>query len=265
MTERPDLTSESAAIWERKAAFWFEYMGPEGNALSREVIFPAQLRLLDLQRSDTVLDIACGGGQFAKVMARQVARVVTSDVSPTFVERARAQAIAEGLSNIEFRVADATDEAALRALGGPFDAVSCTMAIMDLPVIAPLMSAVFALLRPRGRFVFTVMHPVFFSSRTRQIEEQFDTQGEVSVERALKVTAYLDVPVEKGAGVIGEPQPHYYFHRPIAKLLSACFEAGFVLDGMEEPAYAGDGDPKLAFNWRNYPQFPPVLVCRLRR
>lgn len=265
MSEHPDLASESAAIWEAKAAFWFDYMGPGGNALSRELIFPAQLRLLDLQLTDTVLDIAGGGGQFAKVMAKRVARVLACDVSPTFVERASAQAIAEGFSNIEFSVADATDEAALLQFGGPFDAVSCTMAIMDLPVLAPLMRAAFALLRPGGRFVFTVMHPVFFSSRTRLIEEQFDVLGEVSIERALKVTAYLDVPVEKGAGVIGEPQPHYYFHRPIARLLTACFDAGFVLDGMEEPAYAGGGDPNLAFSWRNYEQFPPVLVCRLRR
>ena len=160
---------------------------------------------------------------------------------------------------------DATDEVALRSLGGPFDAVTCTMAIMDLPVLAPLMNAAFALLRPGGRFVFTVMHPAFYSTRAQQVEEQLGTGGVDAVERAIKVTAYLDVPVEKGTGVIGEPQPHYYFHRPIARLLTACFDAGFVLDGIEEPAFPGAGDPKLAFNWRNYPQFPPVLVCRLRR
>lgn len=265
MTERPDLIGEGAAIWERKAAFWADYMGPEGKALFREVIAPAQLRLLDLQADERVLDVACGAGQFSRVMARLGARVVACDVAPTFVERARRQAAEDGLSNIEVRLVDATDEPALLGLGGPFDAAICSMAIMDLPVIEPLMRAAHALLRPGGRFVFTVMHPVFFSTRARLIEEQFDDAGGVRVERAMKVTAYLDVPVEKGTGVRGEPEPHLYFHRPIGRLLSACLGAGFVLDGMEEPSYEGGGDESLAFAWRNYGQFPPVLVCRLRR
>jgi SAM-dependent methyltransferase len=265
MPERPDLVAAAAAIWEQKAGFWFDYMGPEGNAFYREVVAPAQLRLLQLRQGERVLDVACGGGQFSRALARLGSQVVACDVSPTFVERARAHSTSEGLSNLDFHLVDATDETALLALGGLFDAVVCTMAIMDLPVIEPLMRAAFALLRPGGRFVFAVMHPAFFSTRARQLEEQFDTNGEVSVERAIKVTAYLDVPVEKGAGVIGEPQPHYYFHRPIARLLSTCFAAGFVLDGMEEPAFEHGGDSSASFAWRNYAQFPPVLVCRLRR
>ncbi len=265
MSEHPDLIAEGAAIWERKAAFWADYMGPEGNALFREVIAPAQLRLLTLEPGERVLDVACGAGQFSRVMARLGARVVACDVAPTFVERARRQAAAEGLSKVEVHLADATDEQALLALGGRFDAVVCAMAIMDLPVVEPLLRAAHALLRPGGRFVFTVMHPVFFSTRACLVEEQSDVGGIVSVERSVKVTAYLDVPVEKGAGVQGEPEPHLYFHRPIGRLLSACFAAGFVLDGIEEPTFDGGGDPSLAFAWRNYPQFPPVLVCRLRR
>jgi len=264
MTERPDLIAESAAIWEEKAVFWADYMGPEGNALFRELIAPAQLRLLGLRAGESVLDVACGAGQFSRVMARLGANVAACDVSPTFVERARDEAAKAGLGTISCSVADATDEAALLALGGPFDAAVCAMAIMDLPVIEPLLRALRQLLRPGGRFVFTIMHPVFFSTRARLIEEQFDDASGSHVERSIKVTAYLDVPVEKGTGVQGEPQPHYYFHRSISGLLSACFDAGFVLDGMEEPRFEGVGDPSKAFDWRNYPQFPPLLVCRLR-
>lgn len=265
MTEYPGFIGEGAAIWERKAAYWDEYMGIDGNEFHREVIAPAQLRLLELKPSEAVLDIACGGGQFARRMARMVAHVVGCDVSATFIARARAHAANAGLANAEFHVVDATDEQALVAMGGPFDAAVCTMAMMDLPVIEPMLRAVHVLLRPGGRFVFTVMHPAFFSTRARLIEEQFDVEGTPMTERAIKVTAYLNVPVEKGSGVPGEPEPHLYFHRPLSKLLSACFAAGFVLDGLEEPGFGGGGDPSLAFSWRNYPQFPPVVVCRLRR
>jgi SAM-dependent methyltransferase len=265
VTERPDLSAEAAAIWEAKAGFWAEYMGPAGNEFHREVITPAELRLLALQPGERVLDLACGAGVLSRTLAKLGANVVGCDVSPTFVEHARRAAEAEGGANVSFRLADATDEAQLLALGGPFDAAVCAMAIMDIPAIEPLLRAVFALLRPGGRFVFSVMHPAFFHTRARLVEEQFDDGDGVRVERAIRVTAYLDVPVEKGTGVTGEPEPHYYFHRPLGRLLTACFAAGFVLDGMEEPAFAGPGDPDRAFDWHNYPQFPPVLVCRLRR
>jgi SAM-dependent methyltransferase len=266
VTDNHALAAEAAAIWERKAAFWADFMGPDGNGLFRNLIAPAQLRLLELQAGDAVLDLCCGGGQFSRVMAANVAHVTGFDISPTFIARCKEEAAKAGLSNTEYRVVDATDEAALRALGGPFDAAACAMAIMDLPVIEPLMRGTYALLRPGGRFVFTVMHPAFWSTRTRMVEELFDEPEGERIERAIKVTAYLHVPVEKGTGVRGEPEPHFYFHRPIGWLLAACFEAGFVLDGIEEPTFAGGGEAVKAFDWAaGYTQFPPLLVCRLRK
>jgi SAM-dependent methyltransferase len=266
VTDTPPLAAEAAAIWERKAAFWADFMGPDGNGLFRNLIAPAQLRMLDLQPADAVLDLCCGGGQFSRVMAAKVGHVAGCDVSPTFVARCREEARKAGLTNAEYSVVDATDEAALRALGGPFDAAICAMAIMDLPVIEPLMRATYALLRPGGRFVFTVMHPAFWSTRTRMVEELFDEPQGERIERAIKVTAYLDVPPEKGTGVRGEPEPHFYFHRPIGALLTTCFEAGFVLDGIEEPTFEGAPEQGKAFDWATgYTQFPPLLVCRLRK
>lgn len=263
MSER-DIAAEAAAIWERKAAHWAEFMGPEGNRLFREVIAPAQLRLLELERNDRVLEVACGAGQFSRLIAPLVKSVLACDVSPTFIERARDGAATAGLSNVDCRVVDATDETALRALRGPFDAAVCAMALMDLPVIEPLLNSVHDLLGPNGRFVFTVMHPAFFSTRASLVAEERDAGGVGFVDRWIKVTAYLNVPVEKGVGVGGEPEPHYYFHRPIGRLLTACFDAGFVLDGIEEPTFTSESDGSRLFDWRDARQFPPVLVCRLR-
>jgi hypothetical protein len=62
----------------------------------------------------------------------------------------------------------------------------------------------------------------------------------------------------------GEPNPHYYFHRPLHELLGACFAAGFALDGLEEPAFGADDVGKRPLSWLNFQQIPPVLVARLR-
>jgi hypothetical protein len=60
-----------------------------------------------------------------------------------------------------------------------------------------------------------------------------------------------------------EPAPHGYFHRPLHELFGACFQAGFVLDGLEEPALVTRHENPYALSWSNIPDIPPVLVARL--
>jgi hypothetical protein len=82
----------------------------------------------------------------------------------------------------------------------------------------------------------------------------------------VKVSNYLRVPPVRGVGMPGEPTPHYIFHRPLSVLFGACFTAGFVVDGLEEPAF-GPGDRGRGgrpLNWANYTDVPPVLVARVR-
>lgn len=259
------IVEESRRLWEEKAGFWDEYVGPESNEWHRVLIAPAQLRLLDLKLTDEVLEIACGNGQFAREMARHVASVTACDASPTFVERARRHTQKARMKNVDYSVVDATDEPALLAFGiGRFDAAVCTMAIMDLPAIEPMLRAVHLLLKPHGRLVFSVTHPAFNSTGTRLVEEQEERDGELVANYAVKVGRYLDIPVERGVAIRGEPVSHYYFHRSLSRLFGACFEAGFAVDGLEEPAFAEPAPERRSFDWRNYGQIPPVLVVRLR-
>jgi 2-polyprenyl-3-methyl-5-hydroxy-6-metoxy-1,4-benzoquinol methylase len=257
------LTRETQAIWDGKAAFWDEQMG-EGNAWHRTLVAPAVERLLAPQVGETILDVACGNGQFARRLAELGANVVATDFSPTFLERARARSAAFA-GRIDYRLVDATDEAQLLALGvGRFDAAVCNMALMDMTTITPLLRALGALLRPGGRFVFAVPHPCFNSNATTLALEEEDRAGELRETRSVRIAAYLDIPPGKGMGMPGEPAPHYYFHRPLHELLGACFAAGFVLDGLLEPAFdAASASPK-PLSWANFTQIPPLLAARLR-
>lgn len=258
------LNQETQQIWENKAAFWDERMG-DGNAFQRVLVGPASERLLQVHPGDVVLDIACGNGVFSRRLAALGAHVVAADFSPTFLERARARTT-EHADRIEYVLADATDEAQLLALGVQrFDAVVCNMALQDIAMIDSLLHTLPHLLKPKGRFVFSVPHPAFNSpgGTTLALEEE-DRTGELVETYYVKVRNYLHVPPTKGTGMPGEPAPHLYFHRPIHELLHACFAAGFVLDALEEPAFGPDDHAGRPFGWANHKHVPPVLVARLR-
>src|SRR5689334_7696255 len=125
------LTEETREIWDQKAEHWDAKMG-EGNAFQRVLVGPAAERLLSIQPGETVADIGCGNGVFARRLAALCAFVVASDFSPRFIERARARTT-EHAERIDYRVVDATDAAQLLALGERrFDAAVCNMALMDM-------------------------------------------------------------------------------------------------------------------------------------
>lgn len=256
------LTRETQEIWNQKAEHWDAQMG-EGNAFQRELVGPAAERLLAVQPGETIADIGCGNGVFTRRLAALGASVVASDFSAQFIARAQARKT-EHDARITYHVVDATDEAQLLALGeGRFDAAVCNMALMDMTTIVPLAQALPRLLKPAGRFVFAVQHPCFNSNDTSLALEEVRTDH-IARRYVVHMSNYLHLPPGKGAGMPGEPTPHYYFHRPLGELLGTFFAAGFVMDGIEEPAFGPDTVSTQPLSWVNFKDIPPVLVCRLR-
>jgi 2-polyprenyl-3-methyl-5-hydroxy-6-metoxy-1,4-benzoquinol methylase len=261
--EWPELSDDVRAAWNQNAGFWDEVFG-EGNEFHLTLIGPAVERLLALQPGEMALDVACGNGAFARRMAALGAVVVACDFSESFLERARAHPVSAG-KPVEYQQVDATDRSALLALGeGRFDALVCNMALMDMPAIEPLFESAARLLRPGGRFVFSILHPCFNSIYTHKLLQESDADGKITVERALKLTGYIHAATRRGLGIVGQPVPQLYFHRPLSVLLQTAFRQGFVLDGCEEPVFPEGAQGDRVFSWEAFAEFPPVFAARLR-
>ncbi|HEX7736701.1 MAG TPA: class I SAM-dependent methyltransferase [Ktedonobacteraceae bacterium] len=260
------LNVETRAAWEENAQFWDERMGREDD-FRRVLIHPVSERLLDLQPGETVLEIACGNGVFARRMARSGVQIVATDFSERLLELARARST-ELAEQIEYRLVDATREDQIVALGQQrFDAAVCHQGIMDIADIDPLMRGIRQVVKPGGRFVFALSHPCFNHTGIALSVEESTVDGELIMSHTIRVSQYLHASPQKGIAIIGQPTPHYYFDRPLHVLFNACFRAGLVLDGLEEPAfnYPQDGSrPTHLLSWAHYREIPPVLVARLR-
>jgi SAM-dependent methyltransferase len=255
-------------IWDRLAEWWDDAIG-DGNATQDLLIEPTTERLLNLRRGERVLDVACGAGRMARRLADAGAHVVAVDRAERFLARARSRSAGYG-GRIEYRNVDACDREALLDLGeGAFDAVVCTMALMDMAAITPLISAVPVLLTaPHGRFVFSVTHPVFNSGDTRPTVERVEEGTGVRERYAVSIADYLHARMLPGFGIPGQPEQQRYFHRPVGMLLNACFEHGMVLDAFEEPAFPEPDNQAAAgrspTSQRSFRHVPWVLVVRLR-
>lgn len=257
-----ELNSRARAQWDAKAEFWDVLHGYDGNQFHKQLVGPSAERLLNVASGEVVLDVACGNGQFSRRLAELGAQVTATDFSKALIERAKARTSSP---NVTYKVVDATDEAQVMALGiDRFDAAVCNMALQDIADINPLFRALRRVVKPNGRFVFTLTHPAFNLADTVFIEERTEVNGEIVYTRSLKQRNYLTESAVEGAGAPDEPNAHLYFHRPLHVLLNAAFAAGWVADGIEEPAFPEGSLGGRRLSWAEYTEFPPVLAVRLR-
>ena len=255
---------EMMQIWNTNADFWDEQIG-DGNLFQEELIEPATRRLLGDITGKKVLDVACGAGRFARQMAEMGADVLAVDFCERFLERARKRT-AEDMKNIEYRQVDVTDSSQLLKLGAQqFDIAVCTMGLMDISDIEPLFDSLPYLIKPGGRFVFSIMHPCFQPPESTAFAEETEYDSRTELKSGVKITKYIKPESWKGIGVPGQPVRHFYFHRPLSMIFNIAFEIGFAVDGFEEPVLP-ETDKKVGVtSWRAKREIPPIVVVRLKK
>jgi SAM-dependent methyltransferase len=237
----------------------------EGNDFFNMLVWPPVEKLLRPAAGERLLDAACGNGLTSRRLAHAGAHVTAFDFSETMIQFARKRG---NLSNIDYRVIDVTNRKALLDLGvAAFDGALCNMALMDIADVDPLMTTMASLLRPGGRFVFSVLHPCFNTPGTIQMGELEDREGNFVTTYSVKISRYLTPYTQVGLAMHGQPTPHLYFHRPLSVLLGPALEAGLVLDGIEERAFPSERLHGISpFSWNgNFSEIPAALVVRLRR
>ena len=126
------------------------------------------MQLLDVQRTDRVLDLFCGLGNFTLPLARRVHEVVGVEGDTTLVERARENAARNGIDNVAFHAADL----AVDLSGQPWMAQGFDKLLLD----PPRSGAAFVLehlpLAQFSRIVYVSCHPASLARDTALLAER---------------------------------------------------------------------------------------------
>ena len=160
---------------------------------------------------------------------------------------------------------DATNENQLRELGShTFDAVVSNMALMDMSDIGPLFTAVPQLLKLRGRFVFSTMHPAFNSNNPAFVAEMTDVDGTISETYSLKLSRSYIRSVSRDCDYRATGRA-VRLSSSLQELFGPAFQVGLVLDGLLEPKLPDATSSTRWSSWLNFHEFPPVLVARFKK
>jgi ubiquinone/menaquinone biosynthesis C-methylase UbiE len=143
---------QTQAAWDKIAAGYDEFVTPSHMWLANEALFRAGLR-----PGMRFLDVAAGTGALSIPAARRGAQVVATDISPVMLERLKARARKEGLSNVETRVMDGH---ALALENDTFDLSGSQFGVMLFPDLPRALREMVRVTKPGGRVLLNVFgHP----------------------------------------------------------------------------------------------------------
>ncbi|KAE8386299.1 S-adenosyl-L-methionine-dependent methyltransferase [Aspergillus alliaceus] len=274
-----DLNAEAIESWDVNATFWDKRMGTTGNKWYNKLEIPVLEKLARVDPGTHALDLATGNGLVARWLAAQGAQVIATDVSPKMIEIAEGyQTNTErGSPRITYKLLDLSSAdgvawkdilIAAEKVGG-FEIVTMNMAAMDISTLQPLATMLPKLLRPGGRFVANTLHPVFHTtSGSREIELRINEEnGMTEPVYTFSLTHYMNKPPARGVAIEGQPKLQIYYHRPLHELFRPFFQAGLLLDALEEPTFsAPDEQQKMRLDAdENFREMPPIMGFRMRR
>lgn len=216
-----------------------------GVSCIHRVAIPSILKLC--AEGNAVLDVACGQGALTRELARRFPTVVGVDRSPELIAFATERG---GGSHVRYLIEDAEGLSSLA--DGSFDGATCCLALTDFDDVSTVLAATSRVLKHNGWLVVASLHPCF------------EAPGAANVEhggRTVKlVSDYFEEgrwwPEDRGRlfGEIG------WFHRTLSTILNGFLEAGFALDGAQEPQATAD----VIAESPSYGQVAEVLTLRWR-
>src|SRR3990172_2749530 len=144
--------------WEGLGDAWVRFVRGGFDYYREYLNSPALLRLIGPVRGLDVLDLGCGEGYHSRILARRGANVTGIDATPAFMAAAKEEEWRRPLG-VRYLVADGA-----RLRGIPtrsFDVVASFMAVMAIEDYRGAIRQAGRVLRPGGRFVFSIPHPCF--------------------------------------------------------------------------------------------------------
>lgn len=215
---------ENAALWESHSQWWQDAFTDGADPEYTEQILPIVAEWT--RGHDRVLEVGTGEGQVARVVAADTAdpgsRFVVG-LDPTVNQIVEAERRGGGVRYLR------SGAEALPFADGGFDAVVCCLVFEHIDDLDGALAEVARVLRPGGRFVFCLNHPLISTPGSGWIDDHVLDPPE----QYWRIGAYLSETeeieqVEKGIFI-------RFLHRPLGRYVNAMADVGLRLERLLEP------------------------------
>ena len=149
------MSNKKNTSWQNVASWYDEHIESDKDSYQKAVILPNMLRLLDIKKGQTILDIACGQGFFSREFYKKGGNIIGVDASSKLIELAKKH------SPKEIRYYTAPADKIPITLPHSVDFVTIVLAIQNIENVSGVFQECRRLLKPAGKLLIVMNHPTF--------------------------------------------------------------------------------------------------------
>ena len=214
-----------------KVANWYDSMLENPDSYQNTLILPNLLRLLELKKGESVLDLACGQGFFANEFAKLGTRITGVDISPELINIAK-----KGIG--EYHVASADKLDYLK--DNSFDKAVIILSLQNIGNVNGVISEANRVLKPKGKLFLVLNHPAF--RIPKKSSWGWDESLKTQYRRLETYLSESKEPIQMHPGA--KPwEKTISFHRPLQFYFKALSKNNLFVSRLEEWSSNRESEP----------------------
>lgn len=216
--------------WGKVAGWYSDLLEKEEGTYQKDLILPNLLRLMDIKKNETILDLACGQGFFSREFLKAGAKVIGVDVARELIHIAgeltkkelpniKAEFITSPADNLSFIKENSVDKAIIN------------LAIQNIENVAGVFKECRRVLKPNGKLFIVLNHPAF--RIPKQSSWEWDLKTNDQYRRIDQYLSESRIEIQMHPGDKPEEKT-ISFHRPLQYYFKFLGKNGFAVDRLEE-------------------------------
>ena len=227
-----EIMNKKKTSW-GEVADWYQLLLQGEGTYQNDVILPNLLRLLEIQKGETILDLACGPGFFSQEFLKKGAKVIGVDISKELIEIAKSSIQEDQRGRILYFVSSANDLKFLK--DESLDKAVIVLAIQNMENVQGVFNECGRVLKENGKLFLVMNHPAFRIPKASGWE--WDAKNKVQYRRIDSYLSESKEKIEMHPSASRRRMPSEYtlsFHRPLQFYFKALQKSGFLASRLEE-------------------------------
>ena len=212
--------------WDDAEKWYSGCVGEKGHYYHQAIVLPNGLRLLDLKKEMSLLDLGCGQGVLARSLSKGI-EYVGVDLSSKLIEEAKRLAKREGAI---FLHADATDLLPIKKTD--FDRASFFLSLQNMARPEGAIATASRHLKQMGKLLIVLTHPCF--RIPRQSGWGIDEMAKLQYRRLNGYMSPMEIPLHIHPGKGEAAGVTISYHHPLSAYFGWLQKHGFVVESLEE-------------------------------
>jgi ubiquinone/menaquinone biosynthesis C-methylase UbiE len=239
-------------------ATWYDAHLQNDDTYHAQVVIPNLMRLVDLKKEESLLELGCGQGFILEKFFSQSKHLTGVDIGKELIDIAKNKN-----KNIEYTVGSAEDPQIFK--NKTFDVIIIVLAIQNMKHLPLVVENISRLLKPNGRVYLVLNHPAF---RIPQHSTWMFTEDKKTQMRIVDMyMSEKEISIDMNPGQKNNKKITPSFHRPLQLYSKAFAKHDFAITKIEEWMSHKKSQPGPQADAENKArkEFPMFMCLELKR